>query len=32
MLVLKSQRFRVIMLLSTLASSGLVLMAGRRWF
>jgi hypothetical protein len=31
MLVLKSQTFRVIMLLSALASTSLVLMAGRRW-
>jgi hypothetical protein len=30
--VLKSQAFRVVMILSALASSGLVLMAGRRWF
>lgn len=29
--VFKSQTFRVIMLLSALASSSLVLMAGRRW-
>ncbi len=31
MQVLKSQAFRVILLLSALASSSLVLMAGRRW-
>jgi hypothetical protein len=31
MQVLKSQTFRVVMLLSALASSSLVLMAGRRW-
>jgi hypothetical protein len=30
--LLKSQTFRVVMLLSALASSSLVLMAGRRWF
>jgi hypothetical protein len=30
--VLKSQTFRVVMILSALASSSLVLMAGRRWF
>ncbi|CAN5466383.1 hypothetical protein BH20CHL7_BH20CHL7_09240 [soil metagenome] len=30
--VIKSQAFRVVMLLSALASSSLVLMAGRRWF
>lgn len=30
--VIKSQTFRVVMLLSALASSSLVLMAGRRWF
>lgn len=29
--VIKSQTFRVVMLLSALASSSLVLMAGRRW-
>jgi hypothetical protein len=29
--VFKSQAFRVVMLLSALASSSLVLMAGRRW-
>ena len=28
----KSQAFRVVMILSALASSSLVLMAGRRWF
>jgi hypothetical protein len=28
---LKSQTFRIVMLLSALASSSLVLMAGRRW-
>jgi len=27
----KSQTFRIVMFLSMLASSGLVLMAGRRW-
>jgi hypothetical protein len=32
MQVLRSQTFRVVMLLSALASSSLVLMAGRRWF
>ena len=31
MKLLKSQTFRVVMLLSALASSSLVLMAGRRW-
>ena len=31
MQVLKSQAFRVILLLSALASSSLVLRAGRRW-
>jgi hypothetical protein len=31
MQMLKSQTFRVVMLLSALASSSLVLMAGRRW-
>jgi hypothetical protein len=31
MQVLKSQTFRIVMLLSALASSSLVLMAGRRW-
>lgn len=30
--MIKSQTFRVVMLLSALASSSLVLMAGRRWF
>jgi hypothetical protein len=30
--VLKSQAFRVTMILSALAGSSLVLMAGRRWF
>jgi len=30
--LLKSQSFRIVMLLSALASSSLVLMAGRRWF
>ncbi len=29
--LLKSQSFRIVMLLSALASSSLVLMAGRRW-
>ncbi len=29
--VLKSQTFRLVMLLSALAASGLVLEAGRRW-
>jgi hypothetical protein len=29
---LKSQTFRIVMLLSALASSSLVLMAARRWF
>jgi hypothetical protein len=29
--LLKSQTFRVIMILSALASSSLALMAGRRW-
>jgi hypothetical protein len=29
--VLKSQTFRIVMFLSALASSSLVLMAGRRW-
>ena len=29
--VFKSQTFRAVMLLSALASSSLVLMAGRRW-
>lgn len=29
---INSQTFRVVMLLSALASSSLVLMAGRRWF
>ena len=28
---LRSQTFRIVMLLSALASSSLVLMAGRRW-
>ena len=28
---LKNQTFRIVMLLSVLASSSLVLMAGRRW-
>jgi hypothetical protein len=32
MQVLKSQTFRAVMILSALASSSLVLMAGRRWF
>lgn len=32
MQMLKSQTFRVVMLLSALASSSLVLMAGRRWY
>jgi len=32
MQLLKSQSFRVVMLLSALASSSLVLMAGRRWW
>ena len=32
MQTLKSQTFRVVMLLSALASSSLVLMAGRRWY
>lgn len=32
MQTLKSQTFRVVMLLSALASSSLVLMAGRRWW
>jgi hypothetical protein len=31
MQILKSQTFRVVMILSALASSSLVLMAGRRW-
>lgn len=31
MKLLKSQSFRIVMLLSALASSSLVLMAGRRW-
>lgn len=31
MQMLKSQTFRIVMLLSALASSSLVLMAGRRW-
>ncbi len=31
MQIFKSQTFRVVMLLSALASSSLVLMAGRRW-
>ena len=31
MQMLKSQTFRVVMLLSALAGSSLVLMAGRRW-
>ncbi len=30
--VIKSQTIRVVMLLSALASSSLVLMAGRRWW
>jgi hypothetical protein len=30
--VFKSQTFRIVMFLSVLASSSLVLMAGRRWF
>jgi hypothetical protein len=30
--MLKSQTFRIVLLLSALASSGLVLMAARRWF
>lgn len=30
--VIKSQTFRVVMLLSALASSSMVLMAGRRWW
>lgn len=30
--ILKSQTFRIVMLLSALASSSLVLMAARRWF
>jgi len=30
--MIKSQTFRVVMVLSALASSSLVLMAGRRWF
>jgi hypothetical protein len=29
--MLQSQTFRIVMLLSALASSSLVLMAGRRW-
>ena len=29
--VLKSQTFRIVMILSVMASSSLVLMAGRRW-
>jgi len=29
--VIRSQKFRLVMLLSALASSSLVLMAGRRW-
>ncbi len=28
----RSQTFRIVMILSALASSSLVLMAGRRWF
>lgn len=28
----RSQSFRIVMILSALASSSLVLMAGRRWF
>lgn len=28
----RSETFRIVMLLSALASSSLVLMAGRRWF
>jgi hypothetical protein len=31
MTVIRSQTFRVVMILSALASSSLVLMAGRRW-
>ena len=31
MQVLKSQTFRIVMFLSALASSSIVLMAGRRW-
>ena len=30
--VIKSQTFRIVMFLSVLASSSLVLTAGRRWF
>lgn len=32
MQIIKSQAFRIVMFLSVLASSSLVLTAGRRWF